>query len=266
MADQDSNITLFEPPGAGTGERLVLNIDGFEGPLDVLLALARNQKVDLSEISILQLAEQYLVFIAEARKVRLELAADYLVMAAWLAYLKSRLLLPEENEDEEPTGDELAAQLAFRLQRLEAMRQRAAELLSRHRVGRDVFLRGQPEGIRVTRNSEYVADLYELLRAYAAQNARVSVTELRMVRTQVFSMEDALHRLEQLVGHVPEWTSLLQFLPEEIKDTGLWRSAVASTFAASLEYARQGKIELQQSQTFGKLMVRTKDSGTEGNA
>ncbi|MFN3232214.1 MAG: segregation and condensation protein A [Alphaproteobacteria bacterium] len=264
MADQTSNITLFEPPSPGGGERLVLNIDGFEGPLDVLLALARNQKIDLAEISILQLSEQYLEFIAEARKVRLELAADYLVMAAWLAYLKSRLLLPEENDDEEPSGDELAAQLAFRLQRLEAMRARAAELMSRHRVGRDVFMRGQPEGIRLIRKSAYIGDLYELLRAYAAQNARAKVSELRISRTPVFSMDDALARLEQLVGHVPEWTSLIQFLPESIKDTGLWRSAVASTFAASLEYARQGKIELQQSQPFGQLMMRTKTSKKDG--
>ena len=264
MAEQTSNVTLFEPPGSGSAERLVLNIDGFEGPLDVLLTLARHQKVDLSAISILQLAEQYLAFVAEARKVRLELAADYLVMAAWLAYLKSRLLLPDESEDEEPSGDELAAQLAFRLQRLEAMRERAAELMSRHRVGRDIFLRGQPEGIRVIRHSAYVADLYELLRAYAAQSMRAQATDLRIARKPIFSLEAALERLERLVGDVPDWTSLVQFLPPEIADQGLWRSALASTFVASLEFARQGKIELQQSRPFGDLKMRTKSNDPEG--
>ena len=239
-------------------EQLVLDIDGYEGPLDVLLSLARNQKVDLAQISILQLAEQYLEFVAAVRKVRLELAADYLVMAAWLAYLKSRLLLPDEENEDEPTGDELAAMLAFRLQRLEAMRERAVELMSRYRLGRDVFPRGAPEGIRVNRHARYDASLYELLRAYAEQNARVSISSLRIVRAPVFTIEDAMARLQRLVGHVPDWTDLLTFLPKDITDPQLKRSALASTFVASLEIVRQGKIELDQSRPFGPLRVRTK--------
>ena len=247
----------------GGTEPFVLRLDGFEGPLDVLLALARNQKVDLAEISILQLAEQYLEFIAEARRIRLELAADYLVMAAWLAYLKSRLLLPDEEEDEEPTGDELAAQLAFRLQRLEAMRGRAVDLMARHRVGRDVFLRGMPEGIRVIRNSSYIADLYELLKAYALQNQRMSASELHITRSPVVTIEAALERLERLVGQVSDWTSLMAFLPEDFADRHLNRSALASTFTATLEMVRQGRIELRQSETFGPLMLRTKNEQEE---
>jgi segregation and condensation protein A len=239
-------------------EQLVLDIDGYEGPLDVLLGLARNQKVDLTQISILQLAEQYLEFVAAVRRVRLELAADYLVMAAWLAYLKSRLLLPDESDEDEPTGDELAAMLAFRLQRLEAMRERAVELMSRYRLGRDVFARGAPEGIRVNRKAHYKATLYELLRAYAEQNARVSITSLRIVRAPVFTIEEAMDRLQRLVGQTLEWTDLLAFLPDDITDPQLKRSALASTFVASLEIARQGKIELEQSRPFGPLRMRTK--------
>jgi segregation and condensation protein A len=265
VADQPGSVVSFEEPSRPPLEQFVLNIDGWEGPLDVLLMLARNQKVDLAAISILQLAEQYLEFVAEARRVRLELAADYLVMAAWLAYLKSRLLLPDEKEEEEPSGEELAAHLAFRLQRLEAMRERAAELMSRHRVGRDVFLRGLPEGIRVIRKSAYVADLYGLLRAYAIQRARTEVTDYRIKRKPMFTMEDALRRLERLVGHVPDWTSLRAFLPPQLADKALSKSALAATFAAALEYTRQGKLELQQSRTFGPLMIRSRvrDAGED---
>jgi segregation and condensation protein A len=258
VSDTTGSVISFEEPSRPAIDQFVLNIDGWEGPLDVLLMLARNQKVDLAAISILQLAEQYLEFIAAARRIRLELAADYLVMAAWLAYLKSRLLLPpEEGGEDEPTGAEMAAQLAFRLQRLEAMRGRAAELMSRHRVGRDVFLRGLPEGIRVIRKSAYVADLYGLLRAYAAQKARNEVTDYQIRRRPIFTMEDALRRLERLVGHVPDWTSLRQFLPG-MADRALSKSALASTFAAALEYTRQGKLELHQTETFGPLMIRSR--------
>lgn len=256
MDEQDDIKDVESSPVAV--EQLVLDIDGYEGPLDVLLTLARNQKVDLAQISILQLAEQYLEFVAVVRRVRLELAADYLVMAAWLAYLKSRLLLPDEVDEDEPTGDELAAMLAFRLQRLEAMRERAVELMSRYRMGRDVFPRGMPEGIRVHRRAKYDASLYELLRAYAEQNARVSIKSLRIVRAPIYSIEHAMQRLQQIVGHVPEWTDLQTFLPDDITDPKMRRSALASTFVASLEIVRQGKIELDQSQHFGPLRMRTK--------
>jgi segregation and condensation protein A len=239
-------------------EKLVLDIDGYEGPLDVLLTLARNQKVDLAQISILQLAEQYLEFIAVLRKIRLELAADYLVMAAWLAYLKSRMLLPDEAEEDEPTGDELAAQLAFRLRRLEAMRERAVDLMSSYRLGRDVFPRGMPEGIRINRRAKYSATLYELLTAYAQQSARVAISSLHITRAPVYTIEDAMERLERMVGFVPEWTDLQRFLPDDITDPKLRRSALASTFVASLEIARQGRVELEQSEHFGPLRLRTK--------
>ena len=259
MSDSTGSVISFEEASRPAMEQFVLNIDGWEGPLDVLLMLARNQKVDLAAISILQLAEQYLEFIAAARRIRLELAADYLVMAAWLAYLKSRLLLPPDEESgDEPTGEELAAQLAFRLRRLEAMRGRASVLMSRHRVGRDVFLRGLPEGIRVIRKSEYVPDLYGLMRAYAALKARGEVNDYQIKRRPIFTMEDALRRLERLVGFVPDWTSLRQFLPPMNSDRALGKSALASTFAAALEYARQGKLELQQSETFGPLLIRSR--------
>jgi segregation and condensation protein A len=258
LSEPTGSVISFEEPARPVADQFVLNIDGWEGPLDVLLMLARNQKVDLAAISILQLAEQYLEFIAAARRIRLELAADYLVMAAWLAYLKSRLLLPEEPGADEPTGEELAAQLAFRLRRLEAMRGRASVLMSRHRVGRDVFLRGMPEGIRVIRKSAYIADLYGLLRAYATQRARGEVNDYQIRRRPIFSMEDALRRLERVVGHVPDWTSLRQFLPPGMIDKALSKSALASTFAAALEYTRQGKLELHQTESFGPLMIRSR--------
>jgi segregation and condensation protein A len=266
VSEPSGTVVSFEDQRPAV-EQFVLDIDGWEGPLDVLLMLARNQKVDLAAISILQLAEQYLEFVAHARRIRLELAADYLVMAAWLAYLKSRLLLPPEGGDgEEPSGEELAAHLAFRLQRLEAMRERAAELMSRHRLGRDVFARGMPEGIRVIRRSAYVADLYGLLRAYAAQRARGEAQDYRIRRKPVFTMEDALRRLERLVGYVPDWTSLRQFLPSGLSDRDLSRSALAATFAAALEYARQGKLELRQAETFGPLLIRSRirEAGRDG--
>ncbi|MEN3973660.1 ScpA family protein [Emcibacter sp. SYSU 3D8] len=258
MSDPSGSVISFEEPSRPVVDQFVLNIDGWEGPLDVLLMLARSQKVDLAAISILQLAEQYLQFIAAAHRIRLELAADYLVMAAWLAYLKSRLLLPEEASGDEPTGEDLAAQLAFRLRRLEAMRGRASVLMSRHRVGRDVFLRGMPEGIRVIRKSAYIADLYGLLRAYAALKARGENSDYQVRRRPVFTMEEALRRLERLVGFVPDWTSLRQFLPAGESDPALSRSALASTFAAALEYTRQGKLELHQTETFGPLMIRSR--------
>lgn len=237
---------------------LVLDLDGFEGPLDVLLALARAQKVDLTQISILALAEQYLVFVSRARHFRLELAADYLVMAAWLAYLKSRLLLPDDEGDDEPSGEEMAARLAFQLLRLEAMRERAAQLMSRHRLGRDVFARGDPEGVTVIRRSAYDLTLYALLKAYANQSQRGKHTPLTISRPPVFSIEDALKRLERMLGALPEWTSLTRFLPPELREAGTRRSALASTFAASLEMVRLGRLELRQQTTFGPIQLRAK--------
>ncbi len=264
MTDDPEFDAFMSPAGEREGalERLVVDIDGFEGPLDVLLELARHQKVDLLKISILDLVEQYLAFMAEARRLRLELAADYLVMAAWLAYLKSRLLLPEEEEDE-PSAEEMAARLAHQLRRLEAMREAAAQLMARDQVGRDVFVRGAPEGIRVTRKALYDVTLYELLKAYAEQNVRSRVTRIHIPRVNVYSLEQALERLEAMIGQAVEWTTLQHFLPEilpEIPGEGgrTMKSATASMFVASLELARQGKADLRQAEAYGPLQLRAR--------
>jgi len=233
---------------------LVVDVEGFEGPLDLLLALARSQKVDITRISILALAEQYLTFIEELRRLRLELAADYLVMAAWLAYLKSRLLLPEE-EDEEPTGEELAAALAFRLQRLEAMREAAARLANSNRLGRDVFARGAPEPIAVIRKSEFGATLYDLLTAYAVRRQEMAVTVVHMKRREVWSLNDAREMLGRLVGKIAEWTPLQAFLSPYLT-AELRTSITASAFGASLELVREGRLVLRQTEAFAPLYIR----------
>lgn len=239
-------------------DHLVLQIDGFEGPLDVLLTLARAQKVDLAQISILQLVEQYLEFVAEARKIKLELAADYLVMAAWLAYLKSRLLLPKEDDGEEPSAEELAFRLQLRLQRLEAMRDVGARIMARDRMGRDVFRRGRPEGLKILKRGHYDVTLYELLKAYAENRQKFSITEIRIERRPVFSLEDALERLNGMIGETFNWAQLADFLPGDMKDKRLRKSALASMFAASLELARQGSADLRQMETFGPIFLRQK--------
>lgn len=245
--------------GVRIGEQLILSLDAFEGPLDVLLALAREQKVDLRKISILALAEQYLGFIAELRKVRIEVAADYLVMAAWLAYLKSRLLIPEPEKEGEPSGADMAARLALQLQKLEAMRRAAEQLMGRDQVGLAMFLRGQPEGVRVIRKSVYTSTLYELLKAYAefrASKGSSEVLTMKMARRRIVSVEEALARLRNMIGQIPDWATLQSFLPTELDDPFTVKSAIASTFNASLEMAKQGLIELKQAQTFGPIYIR----------
>ena len=243
------------------GAELIVHLDGFEGPIDLLLTLARDQKVDLTKISILGLAEQYLSFIEQARKLRLEIAADYLVMAAWLAYLKSRLLLPANDDDEEPTGAELAAALAYQLQRLEAMRTAAEGLFARPLLGRDVFARGAPEGIRVTTRSLYDASLFEILQAYGSTQRRRKPAPLRIEQMELFSMDDALGRLTDLLGKVPDWSALSSFLPDGLEDDLVRRSAVAATFAASLELVRSGQAEIRQDQLFGPIFFRSRGDG-----
>jgi segregation and condensation protein A len=259
-----AETTEFQPdperlPQAAEGA-LIVDLDGFEGPLDVLLNLARDQKVDLRRISILALAEQYLAFINEARRLHLEIAADYLVMAAWLAYLKSRLLVPEpEVNEEEPSGLELAARLAFRLRQLEAMRRAAQQLFARDRVGQTLFRRGKPEGVRIIRKSIYDCTMLDLLRAYGQFKSSKGATEalpMRMARRRIISIEEALERLHRIVGNVPEWTVLQSFLPTDLNDEFATRSAMASHFTASLEMAKQGKVELRQLQPFGPLFLR----------
>lgn len=244
------------PQTAAPSDVLIIDIGGFEGPLDILLTLARTQKVDLRNISILELVEQYLKFIQQARQLRLELAAEYLVMAAWLAYLKSRLLLPPEEDEEEPSAEELAARLQLRLQRLDAMREAGARLLARDRLGRDVFARGAPEGVKRIKHASYDVTLYELLKAYSAFSQRGKHVPLTIHRRQIFSLEEAVERLSRLIGSAIDWTTLEAFLPEAHADAAPRRSAVASLFAAALELARQGKADIQQSEHFSPIFLK----------
>jgi len=242
-------------------ESLVIDVEGFEGPLDVLLTLARTQKVDMRKISVLQLARQYLVFVEEAKRIRLELAADYLVMAAWLAFIKSRLLLPQDPTQDGPSGEELAAHLAFQLERLEAMRRSAAKLMARDQLGRDFFARGIPEDVTLKRNITYKATVLDLMQAYARLRTKENFKPLHMEeRDKIFTMEQALDRMKGLIGHAIEWGSLQQFLPDGWeKDPKLRRSATASTFAAMLELVKLGKMDLRQTDTFAPIEVRRKE-------
>ena len=242
---------------AGPGDTLVVDVEGFEGPLDLLLALARTQKVDLAKISVLALAQQYLDFIAEARRLRLEVAADYLVMAAWLAFLKSKLLLPAEKDEEgEPTGAELAALLAFRLKRLHAMREVSAQLMTRKRLGRDVFARGTPEPIRITRKSLYEANVYDLLKAYSQQRQRTAIRTWQIRQRAVWSLKEARAELERLLGIACDWAPLDQLLAEFLVEPELRKTALASSFTATLEMTREGALEIRQAKSFAPLLIR----------
>lgn len=237
--------------------QLVVDLEGYEGPIDVLLSLARDQKVDLAKISILALADQYLEFIAQARGVRLEIAADYLVMAAWLAYLKSRLLLPVPPDDKaEPTAAEMAAALAFQLQRLQAMQDAGARLMGRPQLGRDVFHRGAPEGLSIVAKPVYDLSLYELLKSYGDQKTRARPGVLRIVATELYSMDLAIERLTAMLGRMPEWTTLQSFLPPGLGSSLLGRSAMAAMLSASLELVRSGRMHVRQDRAFGPIFVR----------
>jgi len=254
--------TPFAAPPAAD---LVVALDGFEGPIDLLLSLAREQKVDLAKISILALAEQYLAYIATARKLRLEIAADYLVMAAWLAYLKSRLLLPQQEEDE-PDAAAMAEALKFQLQRLEAMQKAARQIQALPQLGFDVFLRGRPEEIEVEENPVYFLPLGDLLTALAAPLRRRKPESYNIAPTRLYSLEEAVARLHQLLGVIPSWSALLEFLPE-ILGAGLERSsAVASTFAATLELVKNGELELRQDGTFAPIYLRRRETPPAGDA
>ncbi len=241
-------------PGLAQPETLTLDLDGWEGPLDLLLTLARAQKVDLREISILALTEQYLAFVDNARALRLEIAADYLVMAAWLAYLKSGLLLPSDPLAD-PNPEELALRLQIRLQRLDAMREAGARLVARDRLGRDVFRRGNPEGLKLVRRAAWDADLFELIAAYGAIRAR-SIPAVHVVsRRPVMQLDEAIRRIESLIGRKIDWAALERFLPDG-GDADYRRSALASSFLAALELAKQGRVELAQTHAFAPLMIR----------
>jgi segregation and condensation protein A len=236
---------------------LVVDLEGFEGPIDMLLTLAREQKVDLSRISILKLADQYLAFIASARHLKLELAADYLVMAAWLAYLKSRLLLPQPPEPDEPTVEEMAAALAHQLQRLEAMQQAGVRIMARPQLGRDVFGRGAPEGLPRVLVPVYEVSLYDLLKAYGEGRQRKEAAVLHIAPPELYSMDDAIARLERMLGRIRDWCSLMSFLPPLGRDPLVRRSAIASTLAASLELVRSGRLQLRQDNAFGPIFLRS---------
>jgi segregation and condensation protein A len=270
MTEPEAESLAAEPPDfippPQAEEALILALDGFEGPLDMLLALARSQKVDIAKISVLQLADQYLAFIAEAGKHRLELAADYLVMAAWLTYLKSRLVLPQAEGEPAPDAEELAAQLRWRLARLSAMREAAARLMARDRLGRDVFQRGAPEPVTVIRTRKNTDTLYDLLTAYSQQRVKkLGHRVYELARAPIFLIEEARMRLERSLGRIPDWSVLTRFLPPEWSFGLRRRSAVASTFSAVLEFARDGKIELRQMTPFGAIFVKDRaPSSTEG--
>ena len=254
--------TAFEaddapPRRAGDGTFFV-DLDGFEGPLDLLLALARQQKVDLTSISVLALAEQYLAYIAEAHRLRIEVAADYLVMAAWLAYLKSRLLLPEPEPDEEPSAAEMAERLRLRLERLAAIRRAADLLFRRPRLGLEVFARGRTEDVAAVVVPVWECALIDLLRAYGRQVRRDEALAFRPRPRQAYSIEEARRRLEAVLGRLPDWATLEAFLPEGLETAFDRRSALASTLVATLELVRSGQVQMRQGQPFGPIMVKGK--------
>ena len=246
---------LYIPPDA-----LEIFLEAFEGPLDLLLTLSRTQKVDLRKISVLQLARQYLMFVDKAKALRLELAADYLVMAAWLAFLKSRLLLPPDPQDDGPSGEELAAHLAFQLERLQAMRDVAAQLMARDQLGRDFFARGQTQEMRQTRRVTYTATLLDLMQGYARIRTRDDFRPFVMDRDKVFTMEQALERMRGLIGFSGDWSDLTSYMPDGWgEEPAMRRSATASTFAASLELVKEGHLEIRQEGVFAPIQLRKKD-------
>jgi len=269
--ESEGAVAAWEEPVVGppfdAEDALIVDVAGYEGPLDLLLALARTQKVDLSKISVLALVDQYIVFIAEAQKVRLELAADYLVMAAWLAFLKSRLLLPREGEHaDEISGEELARRLSFRLMRLDAMREAAAQLMNRMRLGRDVFQRGMPEGAKTIRETTYSATVYDLLHAYADQRRRTIKVGHVIKARPVWSIKDARDRLERLMGDVQsstDWVAFERYLEQMIVAAEDGRTVLASSFGATLELACEGRVEIRQDGPFAPIYMRARQPGAE---
>jgi len=249
LVDED-----FEERPVRQSDELNLTLDGWEGPLDLLLNLARAQKVDLAQISILQLVEQYLTYLAEARALKLEIAADYLVMAAWLAYLKSCLLLPKDPE-QDPSPEEIALRLQMRLQRLDAMREAGARLLGRDRIGRDVFLRGAPEGLRLIRKAAWQVREFDLFTAYGAIRARTAPAMHVVHARSVMTLEEAIERVGKMIGMALDWTRLESFLPVT-DDVQLRRSALASSFLAALELARRGRLEIAQDEAFSPIRLK----------
>jgi segregation and condensation protein A len=246
----------FTPELASGEQALVVDVEGFEGPLDLLLTLARQQKVDLAKISILALADQYLTFIEEARRLRLELAADYLVMAAWLAYLKSRLLLPDVNAPEGQSAEDMANALALRLKRLEAIRTVAEEMFTRQQLGRDIFARGQPEPIAHIKRPEWTATLYDLLSAYSHQRQKNALSRVKLAKRAVWSLAEARVALERLIGQSTDWTRIDEYLIKYVVEPSTAATVFASSFASALELVREGLAEIHQHQAFAPIYMR----------
>ncbi len=254
--EQDKTLSVGDRLVA---EALIVDVDGYEGPLDLLLTLSRTQKVDLRKISVLDLAVQYLKFINQAKDLRIELAADYLVMAAWLAFLKSRLLLPPDPDEDGPSGEELAAHLAFQLERLAAMRDAAAKLMARDQIGRNFFARGLPEDVTRIRRVTYTASLLDLMQAYARTRTKDEFRPFSMDRDAVMTLEQALARMRGLIGYAGDWTGLESYLPDGWQtDPAKRRSATAANFAASLELAKIGQIQIRQADAFAPIQIRKK--------
>ena len=268
MSDDHSYLSDFDEEGLTempTISPFEVEVEGYAGPIDVLLSLAREQKVDLLHISIVQLADQYLKFVMEASSRNLELAADYLVMAAWLAYLKSRLLIPDMSSEDEPSGEELAAALHFQLQRLEAMQNAGAELMALARLGQDFYSRGARERFQTTQRTIFDANLTDLIQAYAHQKSRTTKGRTLHIEQswELHAIEDALVRLRQLVGHTPDWRTLTNFLPANLQSPLTRRSAMASTFGAMLQLAKEGRVKIRQDGTFGEIYFQTTEDWTK---
>jgi segregation and condensation protein A len=265
MSAEEFDTTLTSDR-ADSEPAMIVDVEGFEGPLDLLLALARQQKVDLAKISILALADQYLIFVEEARKMRLELAADYLVMAAWLAYLKSRLLLPEASPGEGPSAEDMALALAYRLRRLEAFREVATRLMGRPQLNRDIFARGAPEPIAEIKQPEWSATLYDLLSAYSSQRQRSVLSRVRFKKRTVWSLAEARAALERMIGQSTDWARIDQFLITYVVEPALAPSVFASSFASMLELVREGHAEIHQKESFAPIYMRKRVGGANGNA
>jgi len=265
MIAEDLQFVTELPERASDEPALVIDVEGFEGPLDLLLTLARQQKVDLAKISILALADQYLAFIEEARKLRLELAADYLVMAAWLAYLKSRLLLPAQHEDDGISAEDMATALAQRLRRLEAIRQVAEQLLGRPQLGREVFARGLPEPIADIKKPEWSATLYDLLSAYAGQRQKQARAFVRLPKRTVWSLAEAREAVERLIGLATDWCALDDYLIAYMVEPSHAATVRASSFAAALELVREGRVEMNQQKAFAPLYLRKRHDSSVSN-
>jgi len=264
MSGEEFGTTLGADRGM-TEPAMIVDVEGFEGPLDLLLMLARQQKVDLTKISILALADQYLSFIEAARKLRLELAADYLVMAAWLAYLKSRLLLPEAEPGDGPSAEDMALALANRLRRLEAIRDVATRMMERPQLNRDIFPRGLPEPVEEVKKPEWSATLYDLLSSYTTQRSRSALSRVRFMQRTVWSLAEARSALERLIGQSADWSRIDQFLISYVVEPALAATVFASSFASALEMVREGHAEIHQKGSFAPIYMR-KRAGVNGNA